>query len=476
MKRTVWPRWLLLVALPLVGCAFQDWKDDEGRPRVDPGFQDLGNEDPGRWDDGTVEVLADAWDADGTVDTAPDATLDLVPEAAQDVAPEATQDLVPDAAEDVPPDTVRDLPPEVPQDVLPEAVQDLPPEASQDLPADVGPPDAALDVPPDSTGSCATPPGPEFVNFEVFGFPTEGSPMPPWGQGVIQGDGVLKAIEQTRSGWRYLFELSDGQTPTVETNLPLEDSIPFAVGETVHFYARQDLPWWRDVVLVLWDSHKTPRFVFQDASRTGSPAAWFDCGGSWLCPTIRMLPDTCPPVASQCGKSQYPPIEMLAFGGLASSEVPPALRQGFDGPSESNPGIHYRVYEAYRLDPSSYTCADYPSEWIRASIRVDLPPAADCDTAKIGFPRDNPEKFEFYEICVPQGDAAAVDAVKAIDPTLTCGVVGHFAQCDKSGMAGCHGDLGFDAGTKRIDDATWARICRLSLLESVSGFGGGFFL
>jgi hypothetical protein len=290
---------LLLAALPLGGCVFNDDK------RSDPG-----SVDPGQ----------DAWDADGTL----------------------------------------------PLDVG----EDASPEPGMDPGGDTMP----FDVPPDSDATCAAVPGPESVNFEVFGFPTEGSDMPPWGQGVLEGDGTLDAIEQTRSGWRYVFQLAGGKAVTVETNLPQDQSIPFAVGDAVHLYARQDLPWWRDVVLVLWAPSGAVRFLFQDAARTGETAPWFDCGGgSWLCPTVRMQADECPAVDGECGKRQYPPVELLAFGGVADSEVPVAHRQGFEGPSTTNPMIRYHVYEAYRIQPGTYQCADYPDAWIRASIRVLTP-------------------------------------------------------------------------------------------------------
>jgi hypothetical protein len=247
--------------------------------------------------------------------------------------------------------------------------EDTPPDAVLDTGTDPAPWDA-----PDSVEPCAAVPGPESVNFEVFGFPTEGSDMPPWGQGVLEGDGTLYAIEQTRSGWRYVFQLTGGKAVTVETNLPQDQSIPFAVGDAVHLYARQDLPWWRDVVLVLWAPSGAVRFLFQDAARTGETAPWFDCGGgAWACPTIRMLADECPAVDGECGKRQYPPVELLAFGGVASSEIPVAHRQGFDGPSPTNSMIRYHVYEAYRIQPGTYQCADYPDSWIRASIRVLTP-------------------------------------------------------------------------------------------------------
>jgi len=428
--------WAMAMALApaAAGCVFQDWKET-------PGVPDSGPYDPGAWDWGGRDVPGDGY------------------------APELFEDAWPDPGFDF--DTATDI-------ALRDVAIDVEP---GDGPTDPGVIDVVSDPGGEVVGPCALPPAPVYVNFDVSGFPTGGG-MPPWGEGVLDGDGVLTAVEATRSGQRFVFEMADASTVTVDTNLPAEESIPFAVGDAVHLYAKQDTPWWRDLVLVLWDASGAPRFAYQDASSLNETTAWFDCGAvtGRLCPVMRALPDACPFVDGECGKRQSPPVDLLLFGGVSSSEVPPALRQGEGAFSPTHPNLWYHVFEAYRMEPGTYQCVDYPTQWLRAVIRLGLPVTPDCDVAKIGFTQDNPSAFEFYEICLPAGDAAAVDAVKAVDPSLYCGVAGHFAKCDTIGEVGCHGDLSFTGGTKSIDDATWERLCALSLKKVVTGFGGGYWL
>jgi hypothetical protein len=111
----------------------------------------------------------------------------------------------------------------------------------------------------------------------------------------------------------------------------------------------------------------------------------------------------------------------------------------------------------------------------------DVPDAADmapCDQAKLGpLSQENPQKFEFYEVCIPEGSDKAVEAaLKAIDDTLYCGVLGVFAGCE-AGEAGCHGDLSYaPPGSKVLSDGKWEQLCKLSQLERVMRMGGGHFV
>lgn len=354
-----------------------------------------------------------------------------------------------------------------------------PPDGPTDRPwTDPNPLDPGPDLLSDATNPCQASPA-SFATLEVGGFPTEDSPMPPWGQGVLDGDARLESVEETSSGRRWVFRMDAGNAVTVETDLPLDQSPPFRTGDRVHLWARQRVPWWRDLVLVLWDADGVPRFLWHDAADLNEQESWFDCGGSpatRLCPTVRALADGCPAVEDTCGMRFLPPVELLAFGGVASSETPVTFKRGQQGFNPSNRAIFYRVLDAYRIDLSTDPCADYPTEWIRALIRVAPPEALKCDEARIGFSQDNAPGYEFYEICLARGNEAAVEEVKAIDPSLDCGVSGAFAKCDEIGAIGCHGDLSYDPTTRRIDDDTWERLCDLSTRKSVLRMGGGHWV
>jgi len=107
---------------------------------------------------------------------------------------------------------------------------------------------------------------------------------------------------------------------------------------------------------------------------------------------------------------------------------------------------------------------------------ADAAVALDCDDSIIAFPVDNPGMFEFYELCIPKGDDSLVGQLQSIDSTLYCGIGGIFAQCAKSGLNGCHGDLMFEPGTKVIAAEKWAELCALSLVDGVSVIAGGHWL
>jgi hypothetical protein len=100
---------------------------------------------------------------------------------------------------------------------------------------------------------------------------------------------------------------------------------------------------------------------------------------------------------------------------------------------------------------------------------------AECNFDKLELTQDNPEMYEFYELCIPDNLPAVEDQLKLIDPTLYCGVAGGFAGCT-AGETGCHGDLEFEQGTKAITDSKWHQLCQLSLKPPVSTIGGGHFI
>lgn len=100
---------------------------------------------------------------------------------------------------------------------------------------------------------------------------------------------------------------------------------------------------------------------------------------------------------------------------------------------------------------------------------------AECNFDKLELTQDNPKMYEFYELCIPDNLPAIEDQLKLIDPTLYCGVAGGFAGCTV-GETGCHGDLKFEQGTKKITDQKWHQLCQLSLITLVSTIGGGHFI
>jgi hypothetical protein len=105
---------------------------------------------------------------------------------------------------------------------------------------------------------------------------------------------------------------------------------------------------------------------------------------------------------------------------------------------------------------------------------------ASCNQNKLLLTQANPEKYEFYELCIPKDydldGGSPQEAVKAIDPSLYCGVAGNFAKCDPQTEEGCHGDLAFVPDSKKIADAKMLQLCSLSNLSFVSRIAGGHFL
>lgn len=100
----------------------------------------------------------------------------------------------------------------------------------------------------------------------------------------------------------------------------------------------------------------------------------------------------------------------------------------------------------------------------------------DCDPDVIGFPQDNPRAFEFYEVCVPRSAVDPQETLRALDPTLYCGVAGGFAGCDREREVGCHGDLAYIPGTRHISGEKWRMLCALSVHPLVVRMGGGHFV
>ena len=101
-----------------------------------------------------------------------------------------------------------------------------------------------------------------------------------------------------------------------------------------------------------------------------------------------------------------------------------------------------------------------------------------CDTSKLGLTQDNPEAYEFFELCIPKGGGqdALTAELQAIEPSITCGVAGFFAKCDKGSEVGCHGDLQYEGASKVISDEGWATLCELSAVPNVTKIAGGHYV
>lgn len=101
-----------------------------------------------------------------------------------------------------------------------------------------------------------------------------------------------------------------------------------------------------------------------------------------------------------------------------------------------------------------------------------------CDMGKLRFGRENPEKYEFYEMCVKKDSVNLLPRLKAVDPSVTCAKVtkSPFIDCDDATEVRCHGDLSYVPGGKRLSGACFDRLCALSNLQVVTRIAGGHFL
>ena len=116
--------------------------------------------------------------------------------------------------------------------------------------------------------------------------------------------------------------------------------------------------------------------------------------------------------------------------------------------------------------PPGYPCV--------GGLCVQEVPDAGCQEDKITFTPDNEPMYELYEVCIPEGDATAAAAVQAVDPGMSCGFGGFFAQCADDEVS-CNGAL--ETGPdKVVTEEQWKKICLLSVLEAVSKIGGGHYL
>ncbi|MBM4371234.1 MAG: hypothetical protein FJ098_06245, partial [Deltaproteobacteria bacterium] len=99
-----------------------------------------------------------------------------------------------------------------------------------------------------------------------------------------------------------------------------------------------------------------------------------------------------------------------------------------------------------------------------------------CQEAKILLSPDNPQFYDFYELCVAAGAGDVEATLQAIDPSLYCPVGGVFADCGEDEMA-CHGELEYvGMGTGDISAEKWAQLCALSMLPVVTKIAGGHYV
>jgi Cys-rich repeat protein len=104
-----------------------------------------------------------------------------------------------------------------------------------------------------------------------------------------------------------------------------------------------------------------------------------------------------------------------------------------------------------------------------------------CDLAKIGFSKENPQEYELYEICIRNDEPEAWNKVMTIDPNLQCakGSAGVFAKCDPSIEDRCMGRLDINHGLgngKYLSDSAISALCELSQQGFVTKIAGGYYL
>jgi hypothetical protein len=284
---------------------------------------------------------------------------------------------------------------------------------------------------------------------------------------VVHGDAQVTYVGPPEtgmysSGTQYTLHLTDGDFK-LAVRLPGDLAIPLAKGDHVRVYAEQVWPWWIDLVVVIWYQGAHPLFFGHAASQS---KPWWDCGGEQVCPYAAFQPADCDPVEMTCGKGIHPPVFMMAQGGLSSSEPGVILHQGET--ADGGPGYTYGVATAYSI--SDYLCADYPTTWLGAFMLKTF------EGYKLQLGQDNPQMYEFYELCIQKDGIDPVPELKAIDPTIYCGVAGAFAKCSPGFEVGCHGDLDFVGATKQITPEKWAQLKKLSLVPWVTRIAGGFWL
>ncbi|MCA9515682.1 MAG: hypothetical protein KC635_12120, partial [Myxococcales bacterium] len=95
---------------------------------------------------------------------------------------------------------------------------------------------------------------------------------------------------------------------------------------------------------------------------------------------------------------------------------------------------------------------------------------ASCDEARLGLAQDDPDGADLVEVCVA-ADPLAQAAVSALYPGMVCGFGSTFTTCDAATQVSCYGPLG--DGASPVPDATWERLCLLSVHPLVADIATG---
>lgn len=99
-----------------------------------------------------------------------------------------------------------------------------------------------------------------------------------------------------------------------------------------------------------------------------------------------------------------------------------------------------------------------------------------CDASKLGLTPDNPQRYEYYVVCIPEAAADPTPELQAIDPTIQCNAEGAHPACRGLSATSCMGDLEFEHPSRRIPDAKWDQLCQLSQVPWVVRIVGGYWL
>ena len=349
-----------------------------------------------------------------------------------------------------------------PEDVLDDAGEDTLVDTAiadiaQDAGTDTALPDATDAGPTDDTGGPSCEPPGDLGPLE-FMLQVQAAGDATW---TLVGTGTVTQAEPycCDADWNWSLTVTTDQgTVQAVGKLPGGPPLPLVVGEEVTVAAMVNMPWWTEQYLAI-----STDAGLRMALYTGTAPATGPCANPAVCPPFAQAETACPPVDATCGQAVYPPVEVY-LGSPGTLVAPP-------GKTTSAAGLTVHVAQSRKNVTSQ--CADYPETWLAVAM-LGKPP---CDGTKLQLDQTNAAQYEFYELCIPNTDVAAVEAaLKGIDASLYCGVAGGFAGCAAATETGCHGDLAFDGAEKRITDAKWAQLCLLSQQPAVSTIGGGHFV
>lgn len=277
---------------------------------------------------------------------------------------------------------------------------------------------------------------------------------------VISEEGfvVYKGVSDSEPSWQVVGFGLQSTAQQLRISYPASGpiDIPVYVDQKVHLYLLEDQIWWTDRSIVIWDATGVPVFFFLDGSRPASQS-WMTCGGTLPCPTATQAPTTCPSIEGNCGKFVYPPVELLAHGGLSSGEIPVALLPGESHDGFSN--YKYSLLKSYHV--VEMKCDDYPDDWMQVIVSQ---PA--CSPEKIGFTQQNTQSFDLFQVCVQADASFDLASLKAIDSTVIC-QTGPAAECGAGATGWCAGPLEYEPSTKVISSDKWSKLCALSAREAV---------